>query len=254
MSGREHAVTEAFVAIANSLVDGYDVLDLYMGLTADCARLLDIAEAGLLLADPKGVLHVMAASSERAMSLELLQLQRDQGPCLDCFHTGSAVLVPDLAAEEERWPEFVAAARAAGFDSVHALPMRLRDTVLGTLGLFGTRAGRLAADDLALGQALAHVATVALAAERATTDSKALTDQLQSALSSRVTLEQAKGILAQLGDLDMDAAFAALRRYARDHNQRLADLAARVVSRDLPASTVLSHAAAKGAGARPPES
>lgn len=120
------------------------------------------------------------------------------------------MLVPDLAAEEARWPEFVAAARAAGCVSVHALPMRLRDTVLGTLGLFGASPGALNAEDLALGQALAHVATVALVAERATADGRALTGQLQAALTSRVTLEQAKGILAQLGDLDMDRAFTAL--------------------------------------------
>lgn len=245
MTGRERDVTEAFVAIANSLVDGYDLLDLYLGLTADCARLLDVAETGLLLADSRGVLHVMAASSEQTMALELLQLQREQGPCLDCFRGGTAVLVPELDAEAERWPEFVAAARSAGFASVHALPMRLRDTVLGSLGMFGTHVGALDEDDLALGQALAHVASVALVAERATADSKALTAQLQAALTSRVALEQAKGILAQLGGLDMDGAFAALRRYARDHNRRLADLAADVVDRVLPAGAVLSYVTGK---------
>lgn len=253
MSGREHLVTEAFVSIVNSLVDGYDLLDLYLGLTADCARLLDIAEAGLLLADSRGVLHVMAASSEGTMALELLQLQREQGPCLDCFREGTPVLVPDLAQAQERWPEFVAAAHAAGFASVHALPMRLRDKVLGTLGLFGTRAGALAADDLELGQALAHVATVALVTERSSADGKALTAQLQAALTSRVTLEQAKGIVAQLGELNMDRAFAALRRYARDHNQRLADVAGHVVNRELPAATVLSYAASKDAGESTPQ-
>lgn len=246
MNDRERAVTEAFVSIANSLVDGYDLLDLYLGLTSDCARLLDIAETGLLLADSDGVLHVMAASSEGTLALELLQLQREQGPCLDCFRDGHVVLVPDLGAEVERWPEFVPAAQAAGFASVHALPMRLRDTLLGTLGLFGAKVGLLNKEDLALGQALAHVASVALVAERVSADGKALNAQLQSALTSRVTLEQAKGVLAQLGNLDVDQAFSVLRRYARDHNQRLADLAGLVVSRKLPAEQVLAHAASKG--------
>lgn len=246
MNDRERAVTEAFVSIANGLVDGYDLLDLYMGLTGDSVRLLDIAEAGLLLADSHGVLHVMAASSEGTLALELFQLQREQGPCLDCFRDGVVVEVPDLGAAAARWPEFVPAALAAGFSSVHALPMRLRNTILGTLGLFGAEVGTLNEADLALGQALAHVASVALVAERATADGKALNAQLQAALTSRVTLEQAKGFLAHLGGLDMDQSFAVLRRYARDHNLQLADVAARMVSRELSPEVLLSHAAGKG--------
>jgi transcriptional regulator with GAF, ATPase, and Fis domain len=246
MSGnRERGISEAFVSLANSLVDGADVVDLLSGLTADCARLLDVAAAGLLLADQRRVLHVVAASSERTRSLELFQLQRDEGPCLDCFHSGEAVTVPDLSEQTTRWPQFVAAAEQAGFVSVHALPMRLRDNVLGTLGLFGTKVGSLEEDDLRLGQALAHVASVALVAEKASADKTVINEQLQSALSSRVIVEQAKGLLAQLGSLDMDAAFAALRGYARDHNLRLSDLSHLLVTRELPTADVLDHAAVK---------
>jgi transcriptional regulator with GAF, ATPase, and Fis domain len=245
-AGRQADVSRAFVALANSMVEGVDVVDLLGGLTADCARLLDIASAGLLLADRRDVLHVVAASSERTRSLELFQLQREQGPCLDCFHSGAAVIVPDLSQEAQRWPAFVDAAAGAGFASVHALPMRLKDNVLGALGLFGTSAGRLTDEDLDLGQALAHVASVALVSDRATADRTLVTEQLQSALTSRVLVEQAKGLLAQLGDLDMDQAFGALRRYSRDHNERLGEVAARVVNRELGARDVLDHAAAKG--------
>jgi transcriptional regulator with GAF, ATPase, and Fis domain len=209
---REHAVTQAFVAIANSLVDGNDTVDLLSRLATDCARLLDVASAGLLLADPRGVLHVVAASSERTHSLELFQLQREEGPCLDCYHHGSPVLVADLRQETERWPQFVAAATQGGFASVHALPMRLRDNILGALGLFGTLPGNLAEDDLELAQALAHVASVALVADKAATDQVAVSEQLQAALTSRIVIEQAKGLLAQLGNLDMEEAFAVLRR------------------------------------------
>jgi transcriptional regulator with GAF, ATPase, and Fis domain len=247
---RERGVTRAFVAVANSLAEGYDMVDLLNGLTTDCAGLLDVASAGLLLADLSGVLHVVAASSEGTRNLEILQLQRAQGPCLDCFHAGRPVSVPDLAAAEQRWPQFVPPALEAGFVSVHALPMRLRDTVLGTLGLFGSRIGSLSDDDLNLGQALAHVASVALVQEKAATDKAVLAEQLQSALTSRVALEQAKGFLAQRGGLDMDEAFSRLRRYARDHNQRLTDVARAVTSRDLDAQRVLNH---RGAGrVRPP--
>ena len=244
--GREAAVSRAFVALADSMVDGVDVVDLLGSLTAECARLLDIASAGLLLADRRSVLHVVAASSEATRSLELFQLQREEGPCLDCFHSGAPVSVPDLSKEAERWPAFVGAAQEAGFASLHALPMRLKDNVLGALGLFGTTAGALDDEDLHLGQALAHVASVALVVDRATIDRSVVAEQLQSALSSRVLVEQAKGLLAQLGALDMDQAFASLRRYSRDHNRRLSEVAGRVVSRELPGQAVIDHALAKG--------
>ena len=239
---RQAEINRSFVALASSLVNGYDVVDLLTQLTEDCARLLDIASAGLLLADGRGLLHVVAASSERTRLLEVHQLQRAEGPCRDCFLTGTPVSVPDLQALESRWPSFVPAACALGFASVHALPMRLRDNRLGALGLFGTNVGVLAPDDLALGQALADVASVALVQERAASDSSTVNQQLQTALTSRVLLEQAKGVLAQLGDLDRAGAFTVLRRYARDRNLRLSEVAAAVVERSLAAQDVLDSA------------
>lgn len=244
---REHILTQAFVSIANSLVDGVDVVELLSGLTTDCARLLDVASAGLLLADGHGALHVLAASSERTRDLEMFQLQREQGPCLDCYRTGAPVEVDDLAAEAERWPHFVAAALAAGFVSVHAVPLRLRDTVLGALNLFGNQVGPLPPDDLDLAQALAHVASIALVAEKAAGDRETINQQLQQALTSRILIEQAKGVLAQLGNLEMDQSFAVLRRYSRDHNRRLSEVAREVVSRQLSAADLLVHAKTSGA-------
>jgi hypothetical protein len=139
----------------------------------------------------------------------------------------------------------VAAATAAGFAAVHALPMRLRGTTLGALNLFGDEAGALAVDDLQLAQALAHVASIALVADKATSDKDTINQQLQLALTSRVVIEQAKGIVAQLGTLDMDRAFAVLRRYARDRNERLSDVAQQVVSGKLAGLQLLEHATAK---------
>lgn len=244
---REHGVTEAFVSLANNLVDGFDVVELLSGLTADCARLLDVASAGVLLADRRHVLHVMAASSEATRNLELFQLQRHQGPCLDCYQGGAPVSVADLVEQADRWPQFVEAAGAAGFASVHALPMRLQENVLGALGLFGTHVGALGEADLSLAQALAHVGTVAIVQGTVAADKAAIAEQLQHALTSRVVLEQAKGVLAQRGDLDMGQAFEALRRYARDRNQRLADVAQALVSRKLSARRVLEHAPIRAA-------
>lgn len=244
---RETAVTDAFVSLATSLADGLDPVDLLSGLTSDCARMLDVASAGLLLADRRGVLHVVAASSEATRTLEIYQLQRQQGPCLDCYQSGSPVSEADLSHEPRRWPQFAAAAVDAGFESVHAVPLRLRDNVLGAMGLFGSRTGALNADDLRLAQALAYVAAVALVQDTAAADKTVVTEQLQTALDSRIVIEQAKGILAHLGDLDMDQSFAALRGYARDHNLRLTDVARSVVNRELVGHQVLDHATSKAA-------
>ena len=244
-ANREFRVTEAFVSLASALANGFDVVDLLSGLTEDCARLLDVASAGLLLADGAGVLHLLAASSEATRELEVFQLQRDQGPCLDCFHSGAPVSVPDLAEETARWPLFVQRATEAGFASVHAIPMRLRENTLGALNLFGTTVGELKTEDLVLAQALADVASVALVQDKAVADQGVVVEQLQTALISRVVLEQAKGVVAHVGKVDMAEAFRVLRSYARDHNLRLTAVAETVVNRSLRVQDLLDHAEAK---------
>jgi GAF domain-containing protein len=239
---REHDIIRAFVELSNELVEGYDMVDLLSEWTANCVHLLDVAAAGLLLADGRGVLHLIAASSERTQHLEAFQLQRNQGPCLDCYHTGAAVVVPDLLAESQRWPDVARVADSVGFASVHALPMRLRETVLGTLGLFGTTPGQLHDEDLALAQALVHVASVAIVNEKAASDRDLVNEQLQQALTSRIVLEQAKGVLANAGHLEMQDAFVVLRRYARDHGRKLSTVAEQVVTRELRSQELLDYA------------
>lgn len=240
---RERSVTEAFVSLADSLVRPFDVIDLLEDLTEQCATLLDIASAGLLLADASGVLHVLAASSQQTRNLELFQLQRDEGPCLECYRTGQVVKVADLTTRRARWPQFVAAAHRNGFVSVHALPLRLHDHTLGAIGLFGTTIGALNDEDLTLGQALAHVASVALVTGNAATDRDNLNRQLQTALDSRVFIEQAKGAIAQHANVDMDQAFALLRRYSRDNNRKLTNVAEAITTRTLAIQAVSGRSA-----------
>jgi hypothetical protein len=244
---REQAVTRAFVSIATALVGDEDVADLATTLTGACAQMLGVASAGLLLVDSEGVLGLAAASSQDTRSLGLFALQCEQGPCLECFDEGVPVSIADLAPERQRWPIFVPNALAAGFVSVHALPMRLRGERLGTLGLFGRTAGALSDADLVLGQALADVASVALVADRTTTDQSRITAQLQTALDSRVVIEQAKGQLAQLAGLDMEDAFRLLRGYARDRNERLSEVARQLVAREIAGAQLVEHARTKTA-------
>jgi GAF domain-containing protein len=148
MSDRQLA--EAFVELADTLVDDFDVMDFLHRVTVRCAEVLGVSAAGVLLTDQRGALRVAAASTEQTRLLELLQLQTDEGPCPECFHTGRPVAVADLSAASGRWPRFAAEARQIGFASVHALPMRLRTDVIGTLNLFGTRPGALDPDTVRL--------------------------------------------------------------------------------------------------------
>ena len=231
--GREQKTIAAFVALAGGLARHKDPLEM---LLSCCVDLLDVASAGLLLSDSRGVLHVMAAGTRE---LEALQAQRQEGPCQECCSTGQPVWIDDLTQYRERWPQFVPAALQAGFASVHAFPMHLHGQTLGALNLFRATPGSLDDHDLALAQALADVASVAFVRYRAAIDRDALNAQLQTALDSRVVLEQAKGVIAQTGNLDMAGAFAVLRKGAGRRNQKIGDLARAVVTRDVLAATLL---------------
>jgi ANTAR domain-containing protein/GAF domain-containing protein len=215
---------DTFVDLADTMISDFDVIDFLHLLTDRSVALLAASAAGVVLADPRGELRVAAASSEAAEVMELFQIQNDQGPCLDCFRTGQPVTA-DLTRSAQRWPRFAAAATGAGFRSVEALPMRLRDEVIGALNLFRTGPGLLGPEELRIGQALADVATIGLLQERNVRRSNVAAEQLQAALTSRVIIEQAKGKLAERLDLDVDRAFTLLRDYARTTNQRLTDVA-----------------------------
>jgi transcriptional regulator with GAF, ATPase, and Fis domain len=218
-------LSDTFVELTDTMVAGFDVIDFLHVLTDRSVQLLDVSAAGLLLADPRGELRVVAASSEAVRLLELFQIQSDQGPCLDCFRSGQPVQAADLAAEARRWPRFAPAAREAGFSAVQALPMRLREQVIGALNLFRAGPGAFDPAEVRVGQALADVATISLLQERNMRHSDTLNEQLQTALNSRVIIEQAKGKLAERLGLDMEQAFNLLRETARTSNRRLSDLA-----------------------------
>lgn len=237
---RESRLVAAFVEMADTLVDDYDVADMLHQLTEHCVRLLNAAAAGLLLTDQRGGLQVLASSTERTRLLELFQLQTNEGPCLDCISTGQPVLINDLDAERRRWPAFVPEAIREGFHSVYAVPLRLRREVIGTLNLFCTRSGALHEQDLTVARALADTATIGILQERAIHRGEVLTEQLQTALNSRIAIEQAKGVLAHAGNLEMHQAFETLRSYGRARSARLSEIAALLVTGRLDPREVLT--------------
>jgi hypothetical protein len=218
-----------FVELADTMVADFDIIDFLHRLTERSVQLLPASAAGVVLAAPGGELEVAAASSDLAGLVELFQIQKDQGPCLDCFRTGRPVTAADLRGPGQPWPQFAAAATEAGFRTVQAVPMRLRDEVIGALNLFGTGTVPLSPGEVRIGQALADVATIGLLQERIARRREIAAEQLQGALNSRVIIEQAKGKLAERLGLDMDASFKLLRDHARNSNQRLTDVARQFV-------------------------
>lgn len=223
-------LAEVFVEVADTLVDDFDLIEFLENVTARAAEMIDASAAGLLLVDPEGRLQFMAASDESAKLLELFGLQAHEGPCRDAFTSGVSVVNADLAEAGRRWPRFAPHAVAAGFRSVHAIPLRHRGDVIGALNLFGTDVGRLDPREVRMVQALADVATIGLLQERAIRHSEVLAEQLQGALNSRIIIEQSKGVLAQTHDVSIDRAFEMLRSHARNHGLRLGDVAQGVIN------------------------
>ena len=239
---REERLARTLVELADTLVDDFDVVELLLMLVERSVELLDASAAGLLLADSRGTLQHMASTSEATELLELFQVQNDQGPCLECYRSGEAVIAEDLSEAAERWPDFVAVATRTGFRAAHAFPLRLRGRVLGALNLFSTEAGGLAPTDASAGQAMADVAAIALCQFWAIREAQLVTDQLQHALQSRIAIEQAKGMLAERAGIGMDQAFACLRSYARATKRLLVEVAGEVVSGALSPDMVLFRA------------
>lgn len=244
MNGQhERRLAQVFVELADTLVDDFDVLEFLSMLVERCVELLDVDAAGVVLSDQKGGLRMAAASSEQARLVELFAIQADDGPCAECVRTGRPVSSANLAVEDERWPRFAPAARAAGFQATHAVPMRLRRNVIGAMNLLNSAADDVGETSAYIGQALADVATIAMLQQRALQDNAILAEQLYTALNSRIVIEQAKGVLSAHGHVDMNHAFTALRTYARGHNQRLSDLARTVAEGTADLDAIL-HATA----------
>jgi len=230
---REGQLLQTFVTLADTLVADYDVVDLLCTLVEKCADMLEAAAAGIILSAGDGELEVVASTHERGRLVEILQLRAGSGPCVESFLTGKAVAVPSIDAMGEQWPRFRAGALEQGFLSMHAVPLRLRATTIGSLNLFWDRAGGLSEADLKTVQALADVATIGILQERAIRESDVVRQQLQHALNSRVLIEQAKGLLAYTHDINMGEAFGVIRDYARKNGIALAAVAEQIVNREL---------------------
>lgn len=232
MADRETLLSETFVEIADTLVDEFDVVDVLTTLASRCVALFDVDEAGLMLA-AAGRLQVVASSSHTMRSLELFEVRHDEGPCVDCYRDGLRVECDDVGDAQERWPTFAVEAMKAGIGSAFAIPMRLRDQTIGSLNLLRSATGGLTESDFAAAQAMADVATIGILQHRLVVEHKVIAGQLQSALQSRIVIEQAKGIVGATAGLTMEESFLAMRRFARNHNLKLMEVATGLVKRTL---------------------
>lgn len=230
---RERLLARTLVELSDTLVADFDVVELLTTLADRCVEALDVQAAGLMLASADGSLRLMASSSPVMRGLELFELQAHEGPCLDAFRTGEPIVNHDLARDDGRWPRFSTEAVAAGFRSVHALPMRLRATVIGALNLFHSEAEVLDPSDVEAARAFADVATIAILQHRAAVEGLLINVQLQTVLNDRIVIEQAKGIVAEREAVDMAQAFALLRHQAQRHDLRLAVAARAVIAGEL---------------------
>ncbi|SET37411.1 GAF and ANTAR domain-containing protein [Geodermatophilus poikilotrophus] len=227
---REQRLAEVFVELADTLVEEFDVIDFLQTLTERCVELVDTDAAGLMLDDQRGHLQVVAYTDESARLLELFELQRAEGPCLDCFATGEAIANIDLTASRSRWPVFTEAALGSGYAYSHALPLRLRRQVLGALNLFSVEGRALTDEHLAVARGMADIATIGLLHERALRDQVVLAEQLQTALHSRIVIEQAKGVLSAQAGIGVGEAFTRMRTHARRSGAQLMTVAEAVVT------------------------
>ena len=225
----QQRLLSAFVELADTLVDDFDVIDFLHTLARITVEAVEVDAVGLMLADERGRLQLVASSTEELRLLELLELQNDQGPCMDCYRTGEQVTNVAAPEARRRWPHLYGAALAEGYSSVHALPLRLRSDVIGAMNLFMVQPDALSAEDILLGQGLADMATIGLLQERAVHQHMIVAEQLQIALNSRVMVEQAKGMLAERLGLDPADAFTLMRTYARRTSGPLLSIAQQVI-------------------------
>jgi hypothetical protein len=207
-----------------------------------------VAAAGIVLADQGGSLRPVAASDERARLLELFEVQNDEGPCRDCYQLGAAVVNIDLDGAGERWPQFAPQAIARGFRAANALPLRLRSQVIGSLNLFHADASGLDSAELRTAQGLADAATIGILQQRSIHRGEMVAGQLQAALTSRIIIEQAKGVLAEWLRISTDDAFEVLRGAARSRNRLLSDLAREVADGSADPAQLARPPAAKLSG------
>ncbi|GAB3431656.1 ANTAR domain-containing protein [Flindersiella endophytica] len=234
---RELTVCRTFVRLADTTAPDFDLEDFLDTLAQNCAQLLGVGGAGIVLADHDGDSGRAAGSTHHLRELAGLELAGSDGPSIDCYQSGLPVQWNALdPSHHGRWQQFVAAARKGGYQAAHALPMRYGDSQIGALTLLVEDSAGIDQRTAELGQALTDVATIAILQHRLIRQQEVLVEQLQTALDSRIVIEQAKGILAERHRISVTEAFGILRGHARRNRQKLSKIAQGVIDRTVEIS------------------
>ncbi|MBT2504027.1 GAF and ANTAR domain-containing protein [Curtobacterium sp. ISL-83] len=236
---RRVRVLETFFTLTDTMVDAYDVVALLETLAGSGAEVLGAEHAGIAVIDGRSErLELVASTSEDAAVVDLLQTDVESGPAFAAFRSGAPVAVADLAraaAEEpaSAAPGFARRAVRLSVCSTYAVPMRLRDTVVGVFTFLRGEPGTPSDGDARTAKALADIATVGILHERTVRQEDAVREQLERTLAARVTIEQAKGVVSFTKDVPIDAAYEVLRQHADLTGRGLSDVARDVVERRL---------------------
>jgi transcriptional regulator with GAF, ATPase, and Fis domain len=239
-------LAHTFVELADTMVAEFDLVEFLHVLADRSVELLTANAAGIMLADRRGNLSCLASTSEELRLIELFELQNAEGPCLDAFHSGQQVVNVDVTEATRRWPRFAAEATAAGFQSAHALPLRLHGRVIGAINLFSTQHSTLSDEDIEVGQALADVATIGLLSQTVNSQEAVIAGTIEQAVNGRIAIEQAKGVLAHDLTLEMDQAFDLIRSAARQRGEKVVDVAQGIIDGSLPAEALHGNPPSRG--------
>jgi GAF domain-containing protein len=223
---------ELFARFARCLADDYDLAEVIEQLGRDICTTLSVAGAGIMVEDDESHLRFVSTSDNRLRTLERLQIELGEGPCLMAYQKAEQVIAADLS-DDPRFPRFGILAVAAGLRAVYSFPMIQGDQSIGAMNLYRSSAGPLTSEQIQIGQMFADVAAAFVVHAREDDHRALLNRQLQLALDSRIVIEQAKGFVRARRDVDVSCAFEGLRRYARNHSTRLVDIASQVLDGEL---------------------
>ena len=218
----------AFAELAETLASDVGIDAYLTAACRNCVILTGAASAAIVY--PGGAAWAgpaIVSSGSEALWRDYTAAGFSAGPLAECMTTGQPIVAADLRAESDRWPWFAKSALHAGLTTLTVLPISARTTVVGAMAILGDVAPDAA--DIDLARSLAEAAGTGIFLNRELRRQENAVAQLQSALNSRVVIEQAKGILAERWKVAPDAAFEALRRYSRKTQRRLPEVASAII-------------------------
>lgn len=228
-------LVEAFVDMTEALSSFHDPIEFVQQVVERSIELLHVSDVGVLLKDADGRLKLTASSSGDMRVAELLEVHLDEGPCYAAFTRNVVIAEAELSRDDDRWPHFAPTAIDLGFRSVYAFPLRAEGTPIGAMNVFSEERSALIGQGLRIAQGLADFASLGIRLSDHLRQSELLTQQLQTALDSRVAIEQAKGMIAAQGEISLTAAFHLIRSAARNRGVRLQEIVSQVTSGALTA-------------------